>query len=156
MCSSDLYALREGLSLLLGLPLALLGMALHLAPYLSTAGAVRALRPDPDEQATYAIAAATVLYPACWAVEGWAAWRLGGGVWLAAFILALAPAGFFALGWRERLERLRREARSFLHFLLHRDFHRRLAARRRALVNEMTTLARSVPESVLAGGSHAR
>ncbi|HEV8640567.1 MAG TPA: lysophospholipid acyltransferase family protein [Methylomirabilota bacterium] len=147
------YALREGLSLLLGLPLALLGMVLHLAPYLSTAGAVRALRPDPDEQATYGIAAATVLYPACWALGGWVAWQLGGGAWLTAYILALAPAGFFALGWRARLERLRREARTFLHFLLHRDLHRRLAARRRALVNEMTTLARAVPESVLDGDS---
>lgn len=147
------YALREGLSLLLGLPLALLGLALHALPYALTAAAVRTLRPDPDEGATYKLAAATVLYPLSWVAEGWIAWRLGGGVGLGAFLLTLIPAGFFALGWRARWERVRREARGFAHFLLKRDLHRRLAVRRRLLVEEMAALVKAVPASALADES---
>jgi 1-acyl-sn-glycerol-3-phosphate acyltransferase len=144
------YAMREGLALVLGAPLALLGILLHGAPYHLTRLAVWALRPDPDEEATYKIAAATVMYPTCWLGESWLAWWLGGPGGLAAFALVLLPTGFFALGWRERFERLRRETRGLLVFLFRRELRHRLAAHRRALVEEMTALARSVPADVLA------
>lgn len=45
------YALREGLSLFGGLPLALWGLANHGIPYQATAAAVRLLRPSPDTEA---------------------------------------------------------------------------------------------------------
>src|SRR5439155_19339957 len=148
------YALREGLSLLLGLPLALWGIAVHGIPYRLTAVVVGWLRPTPDVEATDKLAVAVVLYPLCWIAEGWLAWRLGGGVWVATLAVSLAPAGFFAIAWRERWDRVRREARAFLQFLLDRDLRRHLLARRRALAEELTALARLVPESVrLTGGS---
>lgn len=46
------YAVREGLSLLLGLPLALWGIANHLIPYQLTALGVRLVRPEPNVEAT--------------------------------------------------------------------------------------------------------
>jgi 1-acyl-sn-glycerol-3-phosphate acyltransferase len=147
------YALHEGLPLLLGVPLAALGLVIHVLPYQLTWLVVRTLRPDPDAEATYKIVAGVVLYPLGWAVEGWLVWRLGGGLALVLFVLLLAPTGFFALTWWERLARVRREARGFLHFLVRRDLHTRLRERRRALVRELGALAEQVPESVLAADS---
>jgi 1-acyl-sn-glycerol-3-phosphate acyltransferase len=145
------YAVREGLSLLLGLPLALVGIANHLIPYQLTAAVVRRLKPDLDDEATYKITAGVVLFPLCWLGEGWVAWWLGGGWLLSAFVLSLAPAAFFALTWRERLQRFAREARAYLRFLVDRNLHHRLRARRRALVDVLAALAALVPDSVLSG-----
>src|SRR5262249_61912282 len=86
---------------------------------------VRALRPNPDVEATYKILAGVALYPVGWAVEGWLAWRLGGGLALAVFLVALAPTGFFALTWWGRLARVRRDGRGFLNFVLRRGLHTR-------------------------------
>jgi hypothetical protein len=94
------------------------------------------------------LGAGAVLYPACWALEAWGAWRLSGrwGAWgLTLFVLGLIPAGLFALGWQARLARVRRDARAYVRFLCDRDLLARLAARRRALVREMDMLARLVP-----------
>jgi 1-acyl-sn-glycerol-3-phosphate acyltransferase len=147
------YALREGLPLMLGLPLAVVGMALHLLPYQLTRLAVRALRPDPDTQATYKIGAGVVLYPLAWLAEGWIVRRVGGAGPLALFLAALAPSGFFAIGWRDRLARMRRETRGLVQFRIGRDLRRRLVRRRRALIAELERLAAEVPEAVLSGQS---
>jgi glycerol-3-phosphate O-acyltransferase/dihydroxyacetone phosphate acyltransferase len=138
------WAIREGLSLLLGLPLALLGVLLHAAPYWLTAAAVRALRRPAEEEATDKIVAGSLFYPLCWSVEGWVAWRLGDGWGLTALLAALLPTGFFALGWQERLRHVAREARAFLRFLIDRDLRQRLITRRQTLVEEITALARLV------------
>src|SRR5207249_527580 len=70
------YAFREGSALLLGLPLALWGVIIHLLPYKLTALAVRALRPEEDVLATYKVMAGLVLYPAAWAPRRLGALRL--------------------------------------------------------------------------------
>ncbi|MEK7370254.1 MAG: lysophospholipid acyltransferase family protein, partial [candidate division NC10 bacterium] len=111
------HALREGASLLLGLPLAAWGIASHALPYQATRLAVGALRPAPDVEATSKILAGLLFYPLAWIAEGWVARRLGGGWLLALFLVALLPAGFFALSWRERMRRLSRETRGVLAFL---------------------------------------
>jgi 1-acyl-sn-glycerol-3-phosphate acyltransferase len=147
------YALREGGPLLLGLPLALCGIALHLVPYQLTRLAVRVARPEPDTEATYKLGAAVLLYPLCWIGEGWLVWRLA-GVWpLAVFGAALIPTAFFALAWQERVDRFRRHARGFVDFLVAPDLHRRLLTRRKALIEELSALARLVPEAVLSARS---
>ena len=147
------YALREGLALVLGLPLAFWGVLNHIAPYQATKAAVRVLRPEPDVLATYKVVAGLVLYPLCWLLEGWAAFRLGGGWLLAIFLLALLPTGFFALSWTERLARVRREARGLLTVLLDRDLRAHLLERRRAIMAEFQELLLLVPEPVLAGAA---
>jgi 1-acyl-sn-glycerol-3-phosphate acyltransferase len=144
------YALHEGLPLLMGVPLAALGLVVHGLPYELIRLAVRLLRPEPDVEATYKILGGVVIYPLGWAVEGWLVWRLGGWLALVLFVLLLLPTGFFALTWWERLARVRREARGFLHFVLRRDLHTRLRERRRALARELAALAEEVPETVLA------
>ena len=145
------YGLREGLALLLGLPLALWGLVNHVVPYQATNLLVRAFKPEPDVLATYKVLAGLVLFPSCWALEGWIAWRWGGGRLLGVFFASLLPTAFFALSWTERLHRLRRETRGLLAVLVDRDLRGHLLGRRRAIMAEFQTLLRLVPVPVLDG-----
>jgi 1-acyl-sn-glycerol-3-phosphate acyltransferase len=143
------YAVRQGLALILGLPLAIWGLLNHIVPYEATALAVRAMKPEADVLATYKVVAGLALFPLCWAIEAWTAWLLGGGPLLAVFLLALLPTGFFALSWTERLHRIRREARGLLTVLVDRDLRAHLLARRRGIMAEFQELLRLVPEPLL-------
>jgi 1-acyl-sn-glycerol-3-phosphate acyltransferase len=145
------YTAREVVPLLLGLPLAALGMLLHALPYQLLALGIRLARPDADAEATYKIAGGVVIYPLAWAFEAWLVHRFGGTAWLVVFLLVLLPAGFFALAWQARSQNVAREARGLLHFLARRGLHERLVERRRALADELERLAARVPEHVLAG-----
>jgi len=144
------FALREGLSLLVGAPLALAGMVAHVLPYRLTGLVVRWLRRTAEEEATDKLAVGVVIYPICWALEAWAIAWLAGWAAAALFVGGLGPTGFFALAWRERLERVQRESRAFLRFLADRDLPARLRARRAALVGEMEAWAQLVPEPAVA------
>ena len=145
------YAAREIVPLLLGLPLALLGMLLHTLPYQLIRLGIRLANPEPDVEATYKVAGGVVIFPLAWALEAWLAVRIG-GPWLAVLlVLALAPAGFFALAWQARLHDVAREATALAHFLARRGLRARLLARRRALAEEVDRLAARVPATVLAG-----
>jgi hypothetical protein len=116
----------------------------------------RCLATSADVTATIKLVAGAVLYPACWALEAWAVWRWLGAWGLSAFLVALIPTGLFALGWQARLARVRRDAWAFLRLLRDRDLFARLAARRRALVDETDALARLLPAEVLTGGDRLR
>ncbi len=134
-------ALKECVLLLLGAPLALAGIAAHILPYQFTAWVVKKLDRTDEEEATDKILGGLLFYPPAWVLEAWAVHRVGGAWAAAAFLLALFPTGFFALAWRERLDRLGREARAFVSFLKDPDLPRRLEERRRKLVSELEELA---------------
>jgi len=140
------FAWREGLPLLFGAPLALLGIGAHAIPYHLTAWTVRLLDRTAEEEATDKIAAGLLLYPLAWTAEALGVLRLAGGWALTVFLLTLLPLGFFAVAWRERLDRVVHEVRAFVRFLLDRDLPGRLRARRQALAGELRALARAVPE----------
>jgi hypothetical protein len=78
-------------------------------------------------------------------------WRL-----LGFFLVALVPSGLFALGWKDRLERVARATRGLVHLLTRRDLRRFLVARRRGLAREFEALVRLVPEAVLDGREEDR
>jgi 1-acyl-sn-glycerol-3-phosphate acyltransferase len=139
------FALGQGLALLLGAPLALCGIVLHVVPYQLTAAAVRLIPHTDEEEATDKIAAGLVLYPLAWALEAWAAYAIGGKLALIGFLVALLPAGFFALAWRARLAHVGQEAGAFLRFLRDRGLPHRLRERRRALAAKLAELARTAP-----------
>jgi len=61
-------------------------------------------------------------------------------VWL--FAALLIPTGFFALTWRDRLQRFPREARSWAGLVTRGRLDERLVARRQWLRDELTALAR--------------
>jgi hypothetical protein len=128
-------------------------VASHAIPYWLTALVARPLATSADVTATVKVIAGAVLYPVCWAVEAWVAWRILGGWGLTAFLVGLIPSGLFALGWQARLARVRRDAWAFIRFLWDRDLLARLAARRRALVDETEALARLLPAEVRTGAA---
>jgi glycerol-3-phosphate O-acyltransferase / dihydroxyacetone phosphate acyltransferase len=145
------YAAREIVPVLLGLPLALLGMLLHALPYQLIRLGIRLARPEPDVEATYKVAGGVVIYPLAWALEAWLVGHVLGPWAAVLLVLALVPAGFFALAWQARVQDVAREATALLHFLGRRGLHARLLARRRALAEELERLAARVPAPVLAG-----
>jgi hypothetical protein len=145
------YAAREVVPLLLGVPLAVLGIVLHALPYALLWLGIRVARPAPDTEATYKLTGGLVIYPLAWLFQAWLAWRWGGGWVLALYLVLLFPAGFFALAWQARVKRVQREARALVHFLARRGLHARLVVRRRELAEELDALARRVPEPVLRG-----
>ena len=69
-------------------------------------------------------------------------------------VVHLAGESIAAGRWTAAIkERVRRDAWAFVRFLWDRDLLARLAARRRALVEETETLARLLPAEVLTGGA---
>lgn len=143
--------------LTLGLPLAALGIICHFAPYWLTGRAARWIDATAEEEATDKIVAGVVIYPVFWALEGWLVWRLTGGPGLVVFLVLLAPSGLLAMAWRERLERVGRQARAVGRFLVERELQAQLLHERRALINELRALAERVPAaSGAAEGAHGR
>jgi hypothetical protein len=128
--------LRDGVALALGLPLALLGMIIHGAGYRATTMTVRALRPDPDTSATYQLMVGLVLFPLSWIVEAIVLARTFGPWAVGLFVVALIPTGFYALSWRDRLQRFPREFGAAISGRR----SARLAVRRRWLRHELIAL----------------
>jgi len=113
----------------------------HAAPYWLTRAAVAAMRRTEEEEATDKMAAGLVLYPLCWAVEAWLVKRWAGVTALVLFLALLIPSALVALAWRDRLDRVERQAGAFVRFVLDRRLHTDLIAERRALVEEAVALA---------------
>jgi len=135
------FILVNATALVITLPLALWGLVSHAAPYWSTRAAVAAMRRTEEEEATDKMAAGLVLYPLCWAVEAWLVKRWAGVTALVLFLALLIPSALVALAWRDRLDRVERQAGAFVRFVLDRRLHTDLIAERRALVEEAVALA---------------
>lgn len=136
------FVLAEGASLLVATPLALCGLLLHGLPYRLTALAVRLIPHTDEEEATDKIAVGLVLYPLAWIAEGWAVYALGGRTALFIFLPALAPTGFLALAWYDRIDRVRKETVAFLRVLRNPGQRARLRAQRESLASQLRGLAR--------------
>jgi hypothetical protein len=129
-------------TLVLRLPLALLGTALNALPYHVVSLVARRVR-GLDQKATWKLVGALVLYPLSWVAEAAAAgWAAGTTRWaVAAAVLALAPAsGWFALRFHDRRSRLLAEVRAFLLLRTRQRFAHELQARRRAVYQAVAEL----------------
>lgn len=144
------FVVSEGLSLLFGLPLALVGLLVHGLPYRLTAFAVRRIPHTDEEEATDKIVGGLVFYPLSWIAEGWVLDALFGRTALIAFLVAIPLTAFPALAWYERVRRVKTEARAFGRFLRERELLRRLRKERQELSEELHALARLADSS--AGG----
>jgi hypothetical protein len=145
------WAIADAGALLIGLPLAFIGLIVHVVPYRLTGRLVRALRTDPDMEATAKIAFGTLLFPLAWAAEAVLIGALGGAAAVFAFVTIVLPSGLVALTWQERLARARGDLKGFARFVLRPNRHKRLVERRSALIEELRTLADTVPAEVLSG-----
>jgi len=141
------FAAREGISLVVGAPLAIAGMAVHFLPYRLTTVVVRLIPHGDEEEATDKIAAGLLLFPLAWALEAAAVFAIGGKWALAVFLAAVLPSGFFALTWRDRLSRVRQEAGALVRYLRDRELVSRLRRRRQALAAELSAFVGLAPEA---------
>jgi hypothetical protein len=140
------FAFREVLPLLLGAPLAIIGIIAHILPYQVTGLAVRLIPHTDEEEATDKILAGLLFFPLAWAAEALSAYAGGGRLTLIVFLVALLPTGFFALAWRERLTRVSQETRAFVRFLWDRGLPDRLRQQRQALADDLAALAELAAE----------
>lgn len=131
------YVVQQGLSLAIGLPLALLGAALWGVPYLLPRLVLRLLRVGEDAIATYKLLialAAFLLTYAAWLAIAWV--KVGPGA--AALAAALLPLlGALTLRWGLRWERVKADARVFARVLRHPRDHDRLVDERRRITAEI-------------------
>lgn len=146
----------DAAALFFGLPLAVVGLVIHVVPYQLTRWLVRVLRPDPDMEATVKLALGALLFPLSWTAEAVAIGAGAGAVPLLVFLTILAPSGLVALTWQERLARARRDLKGFVRFVVRHDRHKSLIERRRGLVQELRALADAVPADILNRDAFAR
>jgi glycerol-3-phosphate O-acyltransferase / dihydroxyacetone phosphate acyltransferase len=130
------YIVIHGLLLLVALPLAVLGTAVWGATYVAPRLTLRLVRPEPEAVATCKLATSFVMVPATMAAGIAAGAVLFGPPGAAVAALLLPLTGFIALGWHERWQRVREDARLFFRVLTRRDHSERLARDRAALVAE--------------------
>lgn len=124
------YVATRLLSLLLGLPLAVVGTLLNWLPYRIPGGLARRFAATPDVESTYKLFPAVVLFPLFWLGEAFAAGYLAG--WPAGLALAVvAPlSGWMALRFHERRRSFLSEVGAYLKLRPRRKMARELKSRR--------------------------
>lgn len=133
------------LRLLISLPLALAGAAIHTPAYALVHVIATALAKREQEMtATYKALASLLLYPATWIGFSAISSRLFG--WTAALVaLAIAPLLFvFAIRVFEAVDDLIGGARAILHRTFRTQGHQRLVEQRNALRSELLAIAREM------------
>jgi glycerol-3-phosphate O-acyltransferase/dihydroxyacetone phosphate acyltransferase len=134
------FVLRAAGRLLLAAPVAALGTALHVVPWLFVDRISRSVRDEPNQVATFKLFPAIVIYPATWLAEALAAWRAAGLVAAAMIVVGAPLSGWVALRWHERRGALWRESRAFLLLRGRRRVAEALRARRAAVAEELDRL----------------
>ncbi len=144
LAGSVRYALRSAASLLLLLPLALLGTALHFPAYWITDLIARGVAGrDQDMPATIKLLAAMLLYPLSWIALGVAlGWRFGAPVGLLAGLVLAPLSAAAALRFWERFASVGAAARGLLLFVTRRNTLARLHADRLAIRAAILELSR--------------
>jgi len=138
------HALRALAVILLGFPVAVLGVAAWWVPYRLTgvvAKRVPGAATERDQIALNKLLAGSLLFPLAWAVEVAMLFALGGAAWAAVGALALPLAGIAALRYLEYAAWRERQARELLALILRPGRLARLRAERDLLVATCDRLA---------------
>jgi glycerol-3-phosphate O-acyltransferase/dihydroxyacetone phosphate acyltransferase len=125
--------------LLVGLPLALVGLLASGAPYW-ICGRLARKPPDRDEVSTYKFFAGLVMYPAFWSVEVALVWIFLGGRLAAAAALTAPLTAYVALRVLEVWESFSGEARAYLLLRTRASLADHLKIRRTALHRDIAAL----------------
>jgi len=139
---------RTLFTLLVLLPVALVGTALNYLPYRVLGWIAGRFRDLPDQQATFKVFPGLVIYPVTWllegAVAGWLTHRaLGAGAaWLVgtATVLLGFVTGWIALRFHDTRRRFFHEVRAFLVLALRRRVTTVLRQRREKVLEEISGL----------------
>ncbi|HEY0969636.1 MAG TPA: lysophospholipid acyltransferase family protein [Gemmatimonadales bacterium] len=110
------FTVREGLLLLLALPVALWGAVNHLLPLRLAWWLARRRSRNLDEPAMHTIVGGLALVLLFYALQGAVVAWLAGPWWAAAYLATLPPAGVVELRTRDRLRRALRRARTYRLF----------------------------------------
>ncbi len=139
------YAAQSLLFLIVGLPVALMGLVVHYPAYRAVGWVATGIsKGSEDALATVKVLAAALLFPLTWAAILTGSW-LWRGPWLAALIAPALPlSGYIALQFAERLDRVAGATRALAILLLRRRAFLRLTAERRAIRNEILALGQEV------------
>jgi 1-acyl-sn-glycerol-3-phosphate acyltransferase len=133
--------------LLLASPLALVGTALNLVPWLVVDLVSRFVRDEPNQISTYRLFPGLLLYPAAWIAAAVVAGRALGAASGVGVGLVAPLAGWVALRWHERRRALWRETRAFLLLRGRRSVAGELRARRARVEQAVERLAGYLSES---------
>ena len=133
------------LRLLVSLPIAVVGAAIHAPAYLFVHFLSTLIARDEEEMtATYKAIGSLLLYPLTWIALAWMTWRWLG--WIAACgVLVLAPLVFvFAVRMFELADDLIGGTRAILYRTFRTHGHQRLIQQREALRSELLSIAREM------------
>jgi hypothetical protein len=139
------YVGKAGLVLLLLLPAALVGVVGHYPAYRAVGFVATGIaKGAEDALASIKVLAAMLLFPLTWtgaAVAAWLWWGVDAGV----VALVVVPlAGYAALLWFERLDRIIGGARALSLFAFRRWAFLRLLAERNGIRDEILALGREI------------
>lgn len=138
------FVLRNLVALVLGLPLALLGVLAFALPVLGTRLALRLARTEPDMVATVKVLTALLLGPLYVAALALAAGRWLGPWWAVAVALGALPLALFTRRFLSRRAEAIRDARLFFVLGNRSARKQQLLAEARALAARVTALADEV------------
>jgi hypothetical protein len=138
------YALTDVVPLVLGFPLALVGAAAWLLPYLAPRPVLAIVRPPHDGIATWKLSTAILAFPLMWLTWVVLAGIAGGLAWALIAALALPALGIFAVAWSDRWREVRQDATLFLRVGRRPRLLERLARERRRLADEIDDIAKEV------------
>jgi hypothetical protein len=134
------FVVRTVLTLLLHLPVAVVGTLLNYPIYRIVGPLVRRLTRDPDQVATLKVIGSVLLFPLAWIAEGW---LLGHyfGPWIGLAIALAAPlTGYGALLFHDRRAVFWSEARAYLLLRTRKRLTSELKERREAVLRQVEEL----------------
>lgn len=138
------YATIEGLALLVGVPLALVGSLVWYPAWIAPRFVVARVGPDHESVATYKLATSFCTVPCTVLAAGLGAYLIRGGVTALAAMVAVPILGFAALHWRERWGRVSEDVVIFLRVLARPRLRTRLATARAELTHEFEDVLREM------------
>ena len=136
------YAIREGITLLFGLPLAFLGRVIWYPARLIPRFLLAKMSPAYESVATYKLAASFFTVPATVAVAGLVGFLAGGPSAALALAVLVPLLGWIALAWGERWGRFREDVGLFLRVIARGRFRERLSGERKALTADFDEVLR--------------
>ncbi len=136
------YTIVQGSVLLVGFPLAALGVVAWYLPFRSPRVSLAVYRPPYEAVASFKLVTALLAFPLTFVVYLAAAFWVAGWPGLLVVGLVLPLAGLVALQWRDRWRTVREDARVFWRSVRRRSLRDHIVAKRQALVMEFEAVNR--------------